>query len=347
MEENLLALLEKSNLFSFNGLNPFKAEVEIRGMRDFKFFLCNCFSERNLDDSSYLKGTMTVFLKHYLENWTKIMEEKPGTDLDWWKDYSKKTFGFLESFDWKDIFNRVKSGREIVDLIIKPNNSEIVIKRFGNILVFNVLNLGNKQKKHLSGLRAVKSLCRAEDASNNQGVYEIIHEIQICLSIPMKRGQQNECTFDFDSFFTLIEKASPWAGWNLNSKQLVDYYTRKKRGNLIVGQFFGFNVSAELIHDEKKENILENSEDEITTVWRRGNVGHVEKATYKFIYGKDIFLKLILGSSLPNSLFKDADEECDFHREQFKIAEVGAIFCAQLCALQLSKFREYRVSIGD
>jgi hypothetical protein len=313
-------------------------------MNDFKFFLCQCFSEGTTEDPSYLENVVKSFIKRYLKTWANIME-KDSRDFSW-KDHSEKIFDLFGNFNWIKIFDEVKSGKNKVDIPIKANGSKIRIKRFGNILAFNILNLKNEEKKHINGLKSVENLCRADDPNNNQGVYEIIDKIEVIFSINGKR-ERNENTgkvFDFNLIFKKIKIALPWVNWSLNAKNLIDsYLLNRDDKHTIVGQYCGFNILGKLIHKDEQKGIQYSN----IQIWRAGNVKNTDKGKYQFKAGDDIQFKLSLVSSLPDSIFENSNTKSDFHSEQFKLAEAGAIFIAQLCAMQLNKYRESRIQIGD
>jgi hypothetical protein len=340
MEENLLALFEKSRMFSPYGHGP-RAKVKIEGMKDYKFFTCNCFYERSSDGLRMFKGSIKSLLRRYINVWAKILDEDPVSEFDW-KEHSKKTFSFCENFEWEKILNKIESGRKCDDLNINANGSRIRIKRFGDILAFNVLNQNNEKKEHLTGIRAIKALCRKEDSGNNQGVYEIIHKAKVQISILGNNPYSRKYVFDFDKTYKQLKIALPWINWNFDTFQLIDTYLSKE--SLIIGQYCGLQIFAELIHEDNNQA---SSSSQKGLIWRRGNVEDVNGSVYTFANGNDIRLKLELRSSLPDTIFEDIETSAEFHSEQFIIAEAAAIFCTQLCSMQLNRYRESRASIGD
>lgn len=339
MDEKLLALLVKSRLFSSDSHNPFSPIIKIDALRDYKFFICNCFVEEGSEDEiPHFSRYIESLIKRYLNSWTQIAENETEKGIDW-KSYSQKVIDLFKDFDWEKIYNEIKSGKDSINLDIKANDSKIRIMRFGNILGFDILN--KKGEKHKSGLKAIESLCRANDPSNNQGVYEIVHSARVSFSIPKEKLSYKEYTFDFQKIFQMLNLYMENFKWNFDSDKLIDAY--KKNGSALFGKIHGFEIMVKLIH-AKREILPER--DELT--WRQGNIEKEAATEYKFKNGDDIHLELTIKSSLPGNLpFEKADPSFDFHTEQFKFAEVVAIFISQICAMQLDRYRKSREPAGD
>lgn len=339
MDEKLLALLVKSRLFSSNSHNLFSPIIRINALRDYKFFICNCFiGEESEDKIPHFSRYVESFIKRYLNSWTQIAENETEKGIDW-KFYSQKVFDLFKDFDWKKIYNEIKSGEDSVNLEIRANDSKIRIMRFGNILGFNILN--KKGEKHKSGLKAIESLCRANDPSNNQGVYEIVHSAKISFSIPEEKSTYKEYTFDFQKIFQMLNLYMKNFQWAFDLNELIGAY--KKNGSAYFGKIHGFEIKAKLVHTQR--NLL-HDRDELT--WRQGNIEKEDATTCKFKNGDDIHLELTIESSLPGNLsLGKTDPSFDFHTEQFKFAEVVAIFISQICAMQLDRYRKSREPAGD
>lgn len=339
MDEKLLALLIKSRLFSGGSHNPFNPKIEVNGLKDYRFFTCNCFiGEGSGDAIPQFARYMKSLIKRYLNSWTEIAENETEEGINW-KSYSGKVLDIFSDFDWHKIYEKIKSGKDSADLDIKANNSRIKIMRFGNILGFDVCNL--KGEKHKSGLKAIESICRTNDPGNNQGIYEVIHSAQVSFSIPRERPTYKECTFNFQEIFKIINLYMGNFQWSFDLNGLIEAY--KKNGSVYFGKIHEFEIMARLVHIERKSL---HDRDELT--WRRGNIEKENTTKYRFKNGDDICLEFKIASSLPENLpFEKADPQFDFHTEQFKFAEVVAIFISQICAMQLNRYRKSRESVGD
>jgi hypothetical protein len=342
MDEKLVALLQKSRIFSPGGINPYEIMFIIEGMRDFEFFLPNCFDYFNEKTPKYLKQNLKIFLRRYLDAWVEIVRKDPSADFSW-EEHSKKVFNFFGNFSWDEIYEKVESGKEAVNLKIEANGSLMRIKRFGDILAFNILNLHNTQKEHVRGLKAVRALCRINDPNNNHGVYEIIHKVKIQLKIKTERVGNTKEIIDFDSFFGLLKKELPWVEWNLNVVDLIDDYTQKTFKGLVVGCYHGFDIRARLIH---LKMIDDDSSRYSDTIWRKGNVVLDRESRFVFLDCFDLFFELSIESSFP-SWAGDNDVKTRYLDEQFKLAEVSALLISQLSAMQLEQYRTIRDSMKD
>ena len=342
MDEKLLALLQKSRIFAPGGINPCKIRFTIEGMRDFEFFLPNCFNYCGEKTPKYLKQNLKIFLRRYIDAWVEIVHNDPKADFSW-EEHSKKVFNFFGNFNWDEIYEKVESGKEAVNLKIEANGSLMRIKRFGDILAFNILNLHNTQKEHVRGLKAVRNLCRINDPNNNQEVFEIIHKVKIRLNIKTERVGNTKEVIDFGSFFGLLKTELPWVEWDLKADDLVDDYIKKTPEGLVVGRYHDFDIWAKLVHSEPEGGDHSRYLDKI---WREGNVSLEKKSRYVFSDLFYLFFELSIKSSFP-SWAGDNDVESCYLDEQFKLAEVSAILINRLSAMQLEQHRTIRDSMGD
>jgi len=334
MDEKVLALLEKSRIFSPFSRAP-KARVLIEELDDYRFFICHCFGSNG--DS--FRVNIRELLSRYIGAWAKILDEDPKKEFNW-KQYSQNVFGFFDDFDWDAIYKTIESGKNTFTFDIKANKSQIQIKRFGNILAFDILK--NGENEHRTGLNALKALCRAEDPGNNQGIYELIHKISVSISMAGQDSGSHKYIFDLTQVFEQLKVALSKAAWSFDEKQLIENYLNKDH-DYVVGEIFGFRIYAALIHEEKGPGNSDFTQS--ARIWRNGNVKHIKEGEYQFEHGSDILLKLTIKSSLPDSFMDYPEPDTKFHSEQFRLAEVAAIFIVQLCAMQAMRYREIRAEI--
>lgn len=336
MDEKLLALLEKSRIFSPYSHAP-KAKVSIEELDEYRFFICNCFGS----DGQSFKMNIRELLSRYIKSWAEILDEDPKKEFNW-KEYSQNVFGFFDHFDWEAIYKTIEPGKSTFTFDIKANKSRIQIRRFGNILAFNLLKNGDSE--HKTGLNALKALCRAEDPGNNQGIYELIHRVNVSFSMPCQDKGSQKYLFDFDQIFEQLKVALPKAEWSLDASQLIENYLNDERGYpLEIGNLLGFKIYAALIHEEKGPANSDYREG--VRIWRKGNVRHVKNGKYHFEYASDVAMLLTIKSSLPDRFVTNPDLDAKFHGEQFRLAEVAAIFIAQLCSMQAIRHREIRSTV--
>lgn len=343
MDEKLLALLQKSRIFAPGGINPCNIRFTIEGMRDFEFFLPNCFGYGDEKSSKYLKSYLKNFLRRYIDAWVEIVRKDPKADFSW-EEHSKKVFNFFGNFNWDEIYEKVESGKEVVNLKIEANGSLMRIKRFGDILAFNILNLHNAQKKHVRGLKAVRNLCRANDPNNNQGVYEIIHKVKIRLNIKTERIENIKEIIDFNDFFGLLKTELPWVEWDLKADDLIDNYINQTFEGLVVGRYHDFDIRAKLAHLEMESSDRSRY---LEKIWRKGNVVLDRDSRFVFFDFSYLFFELSIKSSLPDRFAMKNDVKSRCLDEQFKLAEVSAMLINRLSAMQLEQHRTIRDSMGD
>lgn len=336
MEENLLALLEKSRIFSPYRRTP-RVEVTIEGLDNYRFFICNCFGH-GVD--GFISEVKTL-LSRYIKSWAKILDENPKKEFDW-KEYSQNVFGFFDHFDWDAIYKAVEPGKDNFTFDIKANNSRIKIRRLGDILAFDILK--NGEGEHKTGLNALKALCRAEDPSNNQGIYELIHKVSVSISMFSEGSGVHKYLFDFAKILEQLKIALPKADIYFNASELIENYLNDDH-EYVIGKLLGFNINTTLIHEEKGSK--NSNHPQYTKIWRSGNVKHIRDAKYQFENASDISLVLTMKSTLPNNFMINSNNDSKFHSEQFRLAEVAAIFIVQLCAMQAIRHREIRAEIDN
>jgi len=317
MEEKLLALLEKSRIFSPHS-HSHKAKVSIEELDDYRFFICNCFGGDELRFGFAVKE----LLSRYIKSWAEILDKNPKNEFNW-KEYSQNVFGFFDHFDWDAIYKTIEPGKSTFTFDIKTNKSQIQIKRFGDILAFNLLKNGDNE--HKTGFNALKALCRAENPGNNQGIYELIHKVNVSLSMPCQDTGSNKYLFDFDQIFEQLKMALPETEWSFDANQLIENYINNECRPITVGDFLGFKIYAALVHEEYRDS---------ARIWRKGNVQHVKNSKYHFEYAADVVMLLTIKSSLPESFMINSDLDSEFHSEQFRLAEVAAIFVLRLCSIR-------------
>lgn len=336
MEEKLLALLEKSRIFSPYSHAP-KVKVSIEELDDYRFFICNCFGSNGHSFGVNIRE----LLAKYINSWAKILDEDPKKEFDW-KEYSQNVFGFFDHSDWDAIYKTIEPGKNSFTFEIKANKSRIKFKRFGDILAFDILK--NGESEHRTGLNALKALCRAEDPGNNQGIYELIHKVNVSISMAGQDSGSCKYLFDFAQVFEQLKVSLPKVEWSFDVNQLIENYLNDNN-EYVVGECLGFKIYAALIHEEKGPGNSDYPQN--VRIWRGGNLKHIKDREYQFENASDILLMLTMKSSLPDRFMIDPDLDSKFHTEQFRFAEVAAIFVTQLCSMQAIRYREIRAAIDN
>jgi len=357
IDEKILALLVKSRLF-----NPVTSDyaiyVKVNQLEKFRFWLSSCFPygndpDRKHDQLSCFKYKLIDFLKHYLISWVNLIEQDSKNKAFHWIGYSALLADFFTSFDAKKYFDQVASGNKTVIIHIPPNSSQLTIRRMGDILAFNVSKLGSESTEHISGARAVKALCRAEDSSNNQGVYELVRDVQVSFQLPYEYTENGgtETDVEFTSINVMLKTTLPYVTWYFDPPTLVESYRDMGKDGVLVGEYFGLNVRARLVHNDTK------GKDDITDerfsygprakIWRQGNVVPLSNTKYRFLEGENLHLILTLTSSLPHSEYDQADVLLKARREQFLLANGGIILCTQLCSMMLNAYQAQSIKLGN
>jgi hypothetical protein len=275
-----------------------------------------------------LKYIFKNFITRYLSAWLTEAVKKPGGDF--WNENWRNIIGLFDSIDWKRILSQLSSD-EPSDVVLAVSGTRFHLKRFGNILGFDIINNNDSAKEHKTGTRAIEALCRTKDPRNNQGIYELIHQVAFYLSIPGKRIENETYDIDFLEFFDLL-KNFPLVELELEPHELVDAYWQNDHKGQAIGHFLGLNIFVELVHGKKPDKPSKQDE----RIWRRGNAQNIG-TLHRFAKGDDLQLKIALESSLPESFLGKTDQDFDYLGEQFRIAEVFAIIFAQLRALQLHR----------
>lgn len=356
MEPKMIDLLEKGNLF-FGGGDIFRGKIEILPMEKFRFFLPNCFWTAEKDPERCFAPQLRSFIRRYLEAWLGIVEVDPQKPFDWKKYNTASIDCFL--FLTKNVvnfYNQVVSGEETVIVPIFANNSQLLIRRMGDILVFNVSHYSSPEKEHVTGIRAVESLCRAHDPNSNQGVYELIQSINISFLLPKECTENggNERRIDFESVGNMLQVASPDVEWDFNPESLINAYLKMEKEGVVIGRYFNLNIRGHLLHGDSVDdrNNIKSSNypyESDAKVWRSGNVSEISKAEYLFRVADDIRIVLSIESSLPRSVYSSnsVNIELAAHREQFILATAGSIFIAQISAKLAHMNRKRSIELGN
>lgn len=334
MHENLLSLIEKSEVFDPHSSRTFQTKIRVKSMDDYRFFLCNCFFHNADNPVGPFVRSMKMFLKQYMKTWASNVSLK-SKDFDWEK-YSHDIFDFFEGFKWNDIYHGIESGDHESVIRIKANHSALHIRRFGNILAFDVRPT-TRQGEHEGALLAIKSLCRSEVPGNNQCIYDLVDKVELLLTLPMEKAKEN--IFNFDLIFQNIKTALPWVEWDFDHEKLIENYKNGQDSyhGLKVGKYFGFDIFARLIHEGEK--VVNHHTD--NKIWYKGNVEYKGEQRYEFTSVHDIFLEISIKSSLPTG-YNNIDIQHDVHTEQFEFAKAATIFITSLSNMQLHKNIESR-----
>lgn len=346
MDENLLALLEKSWLFSIPHPDLY-AQVEINPLEGFPFWMPGHFlnPERNSFDeqSKHFLYHLKSFLKTYLEKWTDITENDTSRPLIW-KDFCAKSVSFFEGLDGEEIFHQLsESGKNTVVLDIHPNSSQITIRRLGDILALSAPCMKSCDKHHVSGRQAIELLLRDGRHPHDVYVFNLWRHVRVSLMLSGSRTENgnNEKDIDLEQMFEMIDKAMPYANWNVNLSALIESYKTISREWVTIGEYFNLPIKARLIHKNSrgKEDITseEFAYSDRAQTWRIGNIHYLKESKCRFREAADLYLVLSLESSLPVSSYDKVDPDGKFHDEQRLLYNAGTIFSTSLGNMMLNE----------
>lgn len=357
MDKKLLALLEKSQLFSAPNRTSF-AKASVQQVEGFDFWLPNCFYFEKKDPKneqvSNFEYELKKFLHRYLDAWVKLVEHDPRNPFNWHK-YSSITIDFFSNFNGADYFDLVVNGDKTVPVAVPPNNSQLLIRRMGDILAFNV-SVQSSKDDHVTGRKAIEALCRAEDCSNNHGVhgvYELVQGVKVSLPLLGERTENggSEMKVTFKSMEASLRMFLPAVTWSFKPDKLVDSYEKIDHQGTTIGEYFGFLIFARLIHygSKGREDVVDDefSYSSRARIWRKGNVERINEWEYVFREGENLFLVLSLEGSLSQTIYKKIDTFLKIHREQFILANAGAIFSAGLCSMMLDAYQRGSIELGN
>jgi hypothetical protein len=341
MDEKLLALLEKSGLFSGSN-DSFFAKPEVILMKDFRFWLpnCFCFEKRGHEEDVQLKNfkyKIQSFFKRFFEAWAKYMHQVKEVD---WEKHAFAMTDFFVGLDTEKLFRELQPGEKAVEIAVPVTDAVFSFRRFGDILAFDISRVRQEKEDHVAGRKVIESLCRDVDPNNNQGVYELVRGVRVSVSLPYERVSNSaKKKFDFKEISEMIRASLPYVV-KINfapASSLIEKYTDIDRQGMFVSRYFSFGIYAKLVHKDAKGKEDISSEHyryaEQARIWRSGNVEELDGHTYAFKEGDDLILVLSLESSLPDSTFLvEASTDSKFHGEQFALATAGSIFLAGICS---------------
>lgn len=359
MDEKLLALLKKSNLFKSSGEGS-DVQVNVNSLKEFRFWLPNFFlfsSDLEDDQKLLFNNRLKGFFVKFLDSWVNFVEFDPKKPFDW-PTYSTSVANFFSNFDCDKFFKQLISGKKTTEIPVPPNNSKFLFHRMGDILAFDIEYISSKEKKHVTAIKAIEALCRKNDPCNNQGIYELIHEVKVSFGLPKKPNKTGSeyREIDFSVIADMLKKSLPYIEWNFIPDKLVDSYQKVFQYSemelvSIIGNYFGLSIHARLFHSlaETENDIMSDNfrNPSQTAIWRQGNVTKNSDTTYLFKRGSDLSLELSLRSSLPTSSFIDVDTSFLAHREQFIIANAGAIFSTVICSMILDSYQKRSITFGN
>lgn len=182
LDSGVRAMLERNHFYNFSGYSltdGFVSFVEIIPLRDYQFFLPECFSIRDENNLKYFKSTVEYFIQNYLFGWARKKKETTK-DFDC-LNFGEEVVSFFYNFKPEEVFKRIESGKDYSEFEVTPNNTVFKIKRFGNILGCGIKSVAGNH--HKSGIAAILKMCRCENYDNNQGVYELIDAIKVSVSL--------------------------------------------------------------------------------------------------------------------------------------------------------------------
>lgn len=349
MDESMLALMEKSRMFK-SIVPGFFVEAKAISLEGFSFWLPHCFDEYTdiQDDADgplkRFRYELNSFFRKYLETW--FAQNKQSKDV---VAATKDLFfvaSFLGNLGQEKGFIKLKSGKDIIKIHEPISNAEFRFKRMGDLLAFNIYRPGrNPDEEHSTGKKAVLTLCRRKDSSNNRGVYELVQRVEITLELP--NISENGKTYSLVEFGKEINRAICSISVNLSPEQLIEKY-HKLEGDSVIGKWCGLQIGARLIHfgkDNEADRI--SSENYIikerSATWRRGNLVRLtnsRKADFALMENSQIALMISVSGSLPQREIFANDCSKKYLDEQFLIANVGSMVAMNLGSMMLNRHDE-------
>lgn len=335
IDAKVLELFEKSRILQLSR-GDFNTNVSVNSMYEYSFSLPSCFlksrADRDIDEEYlYFERRIVSFINRYLQCWLEQIQSNKDEAIKWnWIEYFNVQAEYFYKFSLKEQYKNLSVRNRTIDIHVSPNQSVLRMCRFGDILVFNVTKEESSYTKHVSGTKAVLSLCRAHDPNSNQGVYELIHNIQTSFSLPKKiTGNRHDNNIDFNYIGCLLSSAAPYVDWNFIPSNIIKSYVEDIEEGIIVGKYFDLPIYAKIVH------VGQNSSNPTSDkIWRRGNVTNVSDSIYQFKVLDNLQLTITIQSSLPY-IYCGGDYEGTqkTHREQFILLKAGTILATQLCSM--------------
>ena len=347
LNPDIAMMLERSRLYNFFGYSSsegFKSLVEVTPLRDYQFFLPNCFLNGSSgdEDLEYFESQIKFFLKDYLLNWARKKEETE-------KDFDSLGFGseaisFFNGFNRKELFDKIATGTDHSEIKVEPNNTIFKVKRFGDILGLGIKSASGNP--HKSDMATLSRMCYREDP-NTQMVSELRDRIKVSISFA---GICPDGEFGSD-FFDKLRIALPYVSWRTDFRidDFIERYKKVDDSDFIVGSYRGFNILMDLVHGDAKDeqdikHVRHYNKDE-ARILRRANVdGSGDK--YHFKSRRDLVITFTLKSSLSNFM-GGMDINFDAHEEQYRLVRVGSIFSSQLCSMVVEGWLDYLNKIDE
>lgn len=340
LDERLLAMLEKTHLFNFQGYSlaeGFVAGARVVPPQNYQFYIPNAFlSSNNREDVYCFKSRLEFFLKTYLFGWAdkKIKQEKNFDSLA----FAREAVSFFSGFEFKKCYEALVSGKEYFTIKIDANNTLFRCKRFGDILGIGIQS--SSDKPHKLGIATLEDFCREEDRGNNHGIYELIDKVDIFFSLSSisKNGQ-----FGPDLHTKLSEVLYFCDLSTFDSSRVVDAFKKSNYRGVSVGKYHGLDILMGVDYkgiDKTDVRHTGHYDSEARAVFREASVRESQNG-FCFLKPEEIIVTITLKSSLPN-FTRDMGISFDAHDEQFLLAKAGSIFSSQLCSMVVSEWIEHR-----
>ncbi|MBU4480114.1 hypothetical protein KKG48_01555 [Patescibacteria group bacterium] len=322
-------LFKRSRLFPLEG-NSFQDVILRVCPMDFPFRSWTIFHRKD-DEKENFSNHILPIIKDYIRVW---IDENPSTEKKYIDRIWSGISDLYEKFNPGEIFNKISSGHDWVDIPIGINNSVLRTKRFGNCIGFKVLQ---GDGIHKTGFEAMTFMCDDRNCS----ISPFIHRIECSIPILSKQhGENNSVDVYFHDIYQQLVDACRSIEWKtfqewfpalIEQYQSVDWNTGTIDQGIVVGYQEGVEIQALIVHSDEKEYQQKRQ-------WRKGNVTVTSKGSCNFSYGDDLRLLLMAHSGLHgHNFFSDFDTTIDIAQSQYCLNGVGAILYVQLCCMLKSK----------
>lgn len=265
----------------------------------------------------------------YLHSWALNTLET----TEKWKKFSLDLCIFIKELDLEKIWDQLKNeycGHKNYEIKIDANDSVMKFNRHGELLVFDMLH-SSLNKAHKSAKKTAERLCRSPDTTNNQGVYEILHHVDIDIPLPtIDLPKHIDVEVDFSLIYDQLRLFAGQIDWTFDTDALIERYKKVDSGYQLIGEYFGIPIYTTLLHQGRQKKAHKKEK----LIWRNGNAKKAQTDKYRFFEASDLVLRIHLSSSLPTNSYDIIPKGPDLRKEQFKIATVAATLINQIATLR-------------
>ncbi len=250
--------------------------------------------------------------------------------------FTGEAIGFSESIKIDKIFQEVVIENRMHIYKIDINKTSVYLRRFGDILAIGISTFDDKP--HKTGEKAL--VCMYSD---NNSIWKLVDAVKCIVSLRsidsdgLGQGMLNK-----------LKTALPYVNWNdsLKPSSLIDAYCNSSDDGLVVGDYCGMNIYANLAHYNVKNRHNPKHPDHYNQTekefFKKVNVLKTGKESYQFKSSDDMVVLFTLKSSLPDWFNDEIDLDFDGSGEQFRLVQAGSVFASQLCSMVTNEYLDYR-----